>query len=141
MSGFRRFLLRGNVIDLAVAVVVGSAFTAIVTAIVKGFITPLIGLIGGIPDLGGLNINGFLVGDILAATLNFVIVAAVVYFFIVLPYMRLVDRFQKPSEPEKTEDPADVALLKEIRDLLRAQQGLPPATDGTGGPAGDPARA
>jgi large conductance mechanosensitive channel len=97
MSGFRKFILRGNVVDLAIAVVIGAAFTAVVQALVKDLITPLLGAIGGIPDFSTLyftvNNSRFLIGDFINAVLSFVIVAVVVYFFVVLPVGSLYDRF------------------------------------------------
>jgi len=99
IRGFRDFILRGNVIDLAVAVVIGTAFTAVVNSIVENFITPLIALVGGAPDTAALTVGPFGWGNILSAVLNFLIVAAVVYFFVVQPANRLIARF-KPSEPE-----------------------------------------
>ena len=109
MDGFRRFLLRGNVVDLAVAVVIGAAFGGIVTAFVKGVITPLIGLFGDRNfDQMTACLKGpctaedpgvqLLYGGVLTALLNFVIIAAVVYFLVVKPVQRLMDRFK--TEPE-----------------------------------------
>src|SRR6185437_4032496 len=87
MKGFRQFLLRGNVVDLAVAVVIGVAFGSVVTAFVKDLLTPLIAAIGGQPDFSGLfftiNNSKFLFGDFVNAVLSFVIIAAVVYFLVV----------------------------------------------------------
>lgn len=97
LKGFRDFVLRGNVIDLAVAVVIGAAFTGVVKAITDGFITPLIALAGGQPDTSGLNFGAFRIGDILGAIISFLITAAVVYFCVVMPVNRLMARF-KPSE-------------------------------------------
>jgi large conductance mechanosensitive channel len=102
VEGFKKFLLRGNVVDLAVAVVMGVAFGAVVQSLVKGFITPLIGIFGGVPDFSALsftvNNSRFLVGEFINALLSFVIVAAVVYFLVVLPVNRLME-LSKPSEP------------------------------------------
>ncbi len=102
MSGFRKFLLRGNVVDLAVAVVIGAAFTSVIQAFVRGFITPLIGVFGGIPDFAAwyftVNNSRFLVGEFINALLSFVIVAAIVYFFVVLPMSKFLERFA-PGEP------------------------------------------
>ena len=102
MSGFRKFILRGNVIDLAVAVVIGAAFGAVVQALVKSFITPLIGAFGGVPDFSALafTVNGsrFAVGEFINALLSFLILAAVVYFFVVAPVNKLMERY-KPEEP------------------------------------------
>jgi large conductance mechanosensitive channel len=102
MSGFKMFLLRGNVVELAVAVVIGTAFTAVVQALVKSFITPLIGAFGGVPDFSGIfftvNNSKFAVGDFINALLSFVIVAAVVYFFVVMPVEKLMER-TRSAEP------------------------------------------
>jgi large conductance mechanosensitive channel len=102
MSGFRKFLLRGNVVDLAVAVVIGAAFTSVIQALVKGFITPLIGIFGGIPDFSTwyvtVNNSRFLIGEFINALISFVIVAAIVYFFVVLPMSKFLERYA-PGEP------------------------------------------
>lgn len=98
IKGFRDFILRGNVIELAVAVVIGAAFGGVVTAIAEGFIAPLIGLAGDVRRLEDLNAGTFQWGTILAAIVNFLITATVVYFFVVVPMNRLIARF-KPSEP------------------------------------------
>ena len=96
LQDFKKFILRGNTIDLAVAVVIGAAFGAIVTALVKDMITPLIAAIGGQPDFSKLKftLNGskFLYGDFLNAVISFLIIAAVVFFFIVQPVNRLMTR-------------------------------------------------
>lgn len=109
LKGFRDFILRGNVIDLAVAVVVGGAFGSIVTALVKDIITPLIGAIGGTPDFSGLffTINGskFMVGDFINTLISFLIISAVIYFLVVLPMNTIMKKLQggKKAEPsEKT---------------------------------------
>lgn len=103
IRGFRAFLLRGNVIDLAVGVVVGAAFNSVVQALVRDFITPLIALIGGQDTYADLKFTvhqtGFAVGDFLNNLISFVIVAAVVYFFVVTPYTSLVDRFAPKPQP------------------------------------------
>jgi large conductance mechanosensitive channel len=105
MDGFKKFLLRGNVIDLAVAVVIGAAFGAVVTAFVKGFITPLIGVFGGVPDFSALSftINGsrFVYGEFINALVSFILIAAVVYFFVVLPVNSLIERSRRehPADP------------------------------------------
>ncbi|QCR44495.1 large conductance mechanosensitive channel protein MscL [Curtobacterium sp. SGAir0471] len=146
MKGFKEFLLRGNVIDLAVAVVIGAAFTAIVTAIVNSLINPLIGavfnassldkaLIVSIPTVSGGSAD-ILFGAIIGAVLNFVIVAAVVYFALVVPVNRLKKvAFErvKQNEEQTPQDvpPTDVEVLLEIRDLLRTQNGAA-ATSGGG---------
>jgi large conductance mechanosensitive channel len=105
MRGFRAFLLRGNVVDLAIAVVIGIAFTAVVSAFVKDLVTPLIAALGGKPDFAGLyftiNNSKFLYGDFINAIVAFLIIAAVVYFLVVIPYGGLVARSRKepPADP------------------------------------------
>ena len=102
MSGFRKFLLRGNLIDLAVAFVIGTAFTAIVTALVKDLITPLIAAAGGKPNFGNLsftvNHSKFAYGDFINALVTFVISAAVVYFLVVVPVGRLLDMLTRKMD-------------------------------------------
>ena len=99
MKGFKEFILRGNVMDLAVAVVIGAAFTAVVTALVKDLLTPLIAAIAGAPDFSGiaLTVNGskLLVGDFLNAVIAFLMLATVVYFFVVLPMNTLMARLKR----------------------------------------------
>lgn len=123
-KGFKEFLLRGNVVDLAVAVVIGAAFNAVVQKVVDALINPIIGMVFkadsldgamkvGLPGGGAIEF-----GTVLGAVLNFVIVAAVVYFVFVLPMNKL--RKPAPAEPEVTA-PSEQELLTEIRDLLRAQ--------------------
>ena len=103
MSGFKKFLLRGNVVDLAVAVIIGAAFGAVVTALVKDIITPIIGVFGGVPDFSAwfFTVNGskFLIGDFVNALLAFVVLALVVYYFVVMPTQRLMDRFKPETQP------------------------------------------
>lgn len=122
LKGFRDFILRGNVIDLAVAVIMGAAFTTIVGAIVKGFITPLIALIFGQPDASALNSGTFLWGDIITAIINFLIIAVVVYFLIVVPMNRVMARFKQEEKPPVAEPSNEEKLLAEIRDELRGQR-------------------
>src|SRR5256885_16388513 len=106
-KGFRTFLLRGNVVDLAIAVVIGVAFSAVVTAFVKDLVTPLIAALGGKPDFASLyftvNNSKFLYGDFINAILSFVIIAAVIYFFVISPYTALLARSRKePPDPTTT---------------------------------------
>ena len=102
MKGFRDFITRGNLIDLAVAVVIGLAFTALVTAVVADLITPLIAAIGGQPDFTGLsfriNHSVFRVGAFFDAVISFLIIAAVVYYLIVTPMAKVTARFHKEAE-------------------------------------------
>ena len=103
MKGFKEFVLRGNVMDLAVAVVIGAAFTAVVTALVKDLLTPLIAAIVGSPDFSGisLEVNGskLLIGDFLNAVIAFMMLATVVYFFVVLPMNTLMARLKRGEVP------------------------------------------
>ncbi|PRY12128.1 large conductance mechanosensitive channel protein MscL [Kineococcus rhizosphaerae] len=128
VNGFKDFILRGNVIDLAVAVVIGAAFSGIITSIVDNLITPLIAAIGGAPNTENLwivTLNGaeFKFGAIIGAIINFLIIAAAVYFVIVLPVNRLL-ALRKKGEVEAPKAPTeDVLLLTEIRDLLARQTG------------------
>jgi large conductance mechanosensitive channel len=104
LSGFRQFLLRGNVIDLAVAVIIGAAFGGVVTAFVKDLLTPLIAALGGQPDFAGLtftiNNSKFLYGEFINAVVSFVIVAAVIYFLVVVPMNQLNKMTSKPAAPK-----------------------------------------
>ena len=124
LKGFRDFLFRGNIVDLAVAVVIGTAFTALVTALGSAFINPLVKAITGGKIGGTFSVVGvtFDYGLFITALINFIIVAAVVYFLVVVPVQRVTNRFKKQEE-EKPAAPTDIELLTEIRDLLRAQQG------------------
>lgn len=103
LKGFREFLLRGNVIDLAVAVVIGGAFGAVVTALVKDLITPLIAALVGKPDFSAIafEINGsrFLVGDFINALVAFVLIGAAVYFFVVVPLNAFTARMRRGEAP------------------------------------------
>ena len=120
---FREFLLRGNVIDLAIAVVLGAAFGAVVTSFVNDILMQLIAMIGGQPDFSGLSftINDaeFRYGAFLNAVISFVIIAAAIFFFVVRPVNALMARRKAGLEPEPEAVPEDVVLLGEIRDLLK----------------------
>ncbi|WP_405916858.1 large conductance mechanosensitive channel protein MscL [Streptomyces sp. NBC_00728] len=140
-EGFKAFLMRGNVIDLAVAVVIGAAFTSIVNSVVKGIINPLVGAIGTKnldnytacledPCTGtGATAKGIRImwGSVLGATLSFVITAAVVYFLMVLPMAKFLARQaarQKAKEgTREVIEVSELEVLKEIRDALVAQRG------------------
>jgi large conductance mechanosensitive channel len=123
IKGFKDFLLRGNVVDLAVAVVIGAAFGAVVAAFAHDFIGGIIGVIGGSPNFDGAGIeaNGgkVIIGSTITALINFVIVAAAIYFFVVVPVNHLMERRKSGEEPEVAAPNEDVLLLQEIRDLLR----------------------
>jgi len=109
MSGFRKFLLRGNVVDLAIAVMIGAAFATVVSAFTGSFITPLLAAIGGKPDFASLlfRVNGaaFTYGLFINAVISFLILAAILYFLVILPVNALMDRFKPaPDEPTPTKD-------------------------------------
>jgi large conductance mechanosensitive channel len=128
-KGFRDFLMRGNVVDLAVAVVVGAAFGTVVAAFATDFIGGIIGAIGGTPDFGnaGFTVNDskIVYGSTINALIYFVIVAAAVYFFVVVPMQKLAAMRGTDADAE-TPAPSDEAkLLTEIRDLLAAEQRRP----------------
>jgi large conductance mechanosensitive channel len=125
IRGFRDFLMRGNVVDLAVAVVIGAAFGAVIAAFSTDFIGGIIGAIGGTPDFGnaGVTVNDskIVYGSTVNALINFVIVAAAIYFFVVVPMQALATMRRREADAE-TPAPLDEAkLLTEIRDLLAAQ--------------------
>ncbi|WP_460772126.1 large conductance mechanosensitive channel protein MscL [Microbacterium sp. GXF7504] len=137
LKGFKDFIMRGNVIDLAVAVVIGSAFTAIVTAVVDSIITPLIAIfwkadaagIPGIqvPDLYGGSVT-FPIGTLISAVVSFLAVAVVVYFVFVMPMNTWKARQAAKAgvqEPEEEKLPTEQELLIQIRDLLEKQQQTP----------------
>jgi len=126
LKEFREFILRGNVVDLAIAVVIGAAFGAVVAAFVADLVTPLIAAIGGKPDFAQFTftINGskFKYGHFLNAVISFLIISAVIFFFVVKPLNLLLSRRNAQAETPEPEAPAeDVRLLGEIRDLLRDQ--------------------
>jgi large conductance mechanosensitive channel len=120
---FRGFILRGNLVDLAVAVVIGTAFTAVVNALVKDIITPLIAAVGGKPNFGGLafTINGsrFAYGDFLNAVLTFLIVAAVMFFLVIKPVNLLLDEFSTEPDVESPTRPCPECLSQIPRAATR----------------------
>jgi len=107
LKGFRDFLLRGNVVDLAVAVVIGAAFGAIVTALVKDIITPIIAVIGGKPDFSNIyftvNSSKFLIGDFINALISFVLIAGVIYFAVIIPMNKIMARMKRGEKVDSTE--------------------------------------
>ena len=132
LKGFKEFLSRGNIVDLSIAVVIGTAFTALVTAFTKSIVEPLINRIGAGKDsqhgILRIGIGGGQAIDLnilLSAFINFILVAAVVYFLIVVPYNRL----RKRGEVEQAQD-TELSILTEIRDLM--------AVDGTTRPESGP---
>ena len=124
LGEFRDFILRGNVVDLAVAVVIGAAFTAVVTSIVEGLLTPFIGMIFSedFRDMTfEINDSVFSYGIVINAAIYFVLVAAAVFFLVVKPLNALAERRRRGQEPPPEELSDEAVLLSEIRDLLRAQ--------------------
>jgi large conductance mechanosensitive channel len=120
MAGFKDFLLRGNVVDLAVGVIIGGAFGTIVESMTKDVITPLIGAVGGQPDFSAIKAGPIGLGLFLNAVIAFAITAGVVYFVIVKPYQALMARINPPPAPgAPPPPPADIQLLTEIRDQLK----------------------
>jgi large conductance mechanosensitive channel len=126
IKGFKDFIMRGNVVDLAVAVVIGTAFTAVVTSVTSNIINPLIAVVGGrnVHGLGFQILSGnpktvVDFGAVITAVINFLIVAAVVYFLVVTPMNLLAERRKRGEEPEPQAPSEDIVLLQEIRDLLR----------------------
>lgn len=96
LKGFRDFILRGNVLDMAVGIIIGGAFGTVVTSLVKDVFTPFIGNLVGKPDFSAIQYNHVMLGNFLNAVIAFLLVAATVYFFIVLPANTLMARFHKP---------------------------------------------
>ena len=123
IKGFKDFLLRGNVVDLAVAVVIGTAFGVVVAVFARDFIGGIIGALGGTPDFGtaGFTVNGskIIIGSTINALIYFVIVGLAVYVFVVVPVNKLTERRRRGEEPEVEAPSDEVLLLQEIRDLLR----------------------
>jgi large conductance mechanosensitive channel len=117
IKGFREFIARGNVIDLAVGVIIGAAFSGIVDSLTKDVITPIIGLVGGQPDFSALKLGPVSIGNFINAILSFLIKAAGLYFLVVLPFTRFAARIAAAPAPP----PPSEVYLKEIRDLLAAQ--------------------
>lgn len=123
MKGFKAFVLRGNVVDLAIAVVIGVAFGVVITAFVKDLVTPLIAALGGKPDFSSLyftiNHSKFLYGDFINAVIAFVIIAAVIYFFVVMPYQAMVERSRKEPPPDPTTKKCPECLSEIPKDARR----------------------
>ena len=133
LTGFKNFILKGNVVDLAVAVVIGAAFGAVVTALVQSVLMPFISGLVGAPNFDSfavltLNGNDIKFGVLLTAIVNFLLVAAAIYFVVILPMNHMIERqppawHQPGREGEAAEDP-QIALLTEIRDPFVAERTL-----------------
>lgn len=131
LEGFKKFIMRGNVMELAVAVIIGGAFTAIVTAFTNGIVEPLLAAVGGSPEFGmgfhlreGNDATFVNIGAVLTAAVNFLIIAAVIYFVMIMPMNKLAElnARRKGIEPEEAAA-TETELLAEIRDLLVEQRG------------------
>lgn len=128
LKGFKDFLLRGNIVDLAVAVVIGTAFTMLVASFTDSFINPLIGLIGGGgPDGMTFTVKDqdFTVGAFITAVITFLITATVVYFFVVVPMKHVQERLSRGKEEAPEGVSEDIQILREIRDALVQRPGGP----------------
>jgi len=124
LKGFRDFILRGNVLDLAIAVIMGAAFNQIVNSLVGDVLTPLIGAIFRRPDFSNIALGPVMIGKFINAVVNFLIVAAAIYFVIVLPLKKLEEGIEKRKAKEATAAPAsapseEVRLLSEILETLK----------------------
>jgi large conductance mechanosensitive channel len=138
LKGFKEFLLRGNLVDLAVAVVIGTAFFALVTSFTESFINPLLAAFGGDQEIGlgftirdGIEATFIDIGGFITAIITFLITAAVVYFFVVLPMKTIQERRARGIEPEPEAATEDILLLREIRDLLAGRGTTPSDTSET----------
>ncbi len=131
LKGFKDFIMRGNVVDLAVGIVIGAAFTSVVTALTNGFLQPVLKRLGGGQGVhaGGISIGGGQYLDwtlFVNALINFLIVAAALYFLVVFPMNVLAERRRRGEEPPPKTPSEEVQLLTEIRDALLRQNGVPP---------------
>ncbi|HEX9229789.1 MAG TPA: large conductance mechanosensitive channel protein MscL [Arthrobacter sp.] len=134
LNGFKSFILKGNVVDLAVAVVIGAAFGAVVTALVQSVLMPLISGLVGAPNFDSfavvtLNGNDIQFGVLLTAIVNFLLVAAAIYFVVVVPMNHMIERRNRrlginPDVKEEAAEDPQIALLTEIRDALRTDRTL-----------------
>ncbi|MDR1450057.1 MAG: large conductance mechanosensitive channel protein MscL [Propionibacteriaceae bacterium] len=125
LKGFKEFISRGSAVDLAVGVVIGAAFTGVVNAVVNGFVNPLLGALVGKPNFDSfleftLNGSTVQIGQAITAIVQFLLTAAAIYFCVVYPLNKLAS-LRKPAPEPAAETPADVLLLAEIRDLLKAR--------------------
>ena len=122
LKGFRDFILRGNLVELAVAFVIGVAFAGVVSSFVDNLLMPLVGKIGGEPDFSGIELGGIPVGQFVNDVVAFVITAAAVYFLVVVPYTKVMERLKKPQETTAEAVSEEVVLLRQIRDLMARQE-------------------
>ena len=118
LEGFKNFIMRGNVLDLAIGVIIGGAFGAIINSLVADIITPLIGMIFGSPDFSAIKLGALNIGKFLNAIVSFLMVAFALYFFIVTPMNRIQAMSKKEAAAAPPAPAEDVVLLREIRDAL-----------------------
>ncbi len=136
LGGFRKFILRGNVVDLAVGVVIGAAFSGVVQALVKDVITPLIGLFGGVPDFStwAIVVRGsrFPIGDLANALISFLLIALVIYFLVVVPVTKLMDKYKPEPQPAPTKEcPECISKIpKAARRCPRCTAQIEPPSEG-----------
>lgn len=123
LKGFKDFLMRGNVVDLAVAVIIGGAFGKVIDAFATDLIGSILAKIGGTDSFATASIGFVNIGSTITALINFVIIAAAIYFIVVTPLNRLAARRRGPVADDAPAVPEDVALLTEIRDLLAQRAG------------------
>lgn len=122
LNEFKKFILKGNVIDLATGVIIGAAFAGVVNSITEGIIKPLLQMIGGDPNVA-LKVGAFDLGLVINSIIGFLITAAVIFFVIIKPTNALLDRLKRGEEPPPPAPPTpDIVLLTEIRDLLKSRQ-------------------
>jgi large conductance mechanosensitive channel len=126
LGEFKTFIAKGDVMDLAVGVIIGAAFKSVVDSMVKDIITPFIALVckvvfhtQGPPNFGDISFHGIMIGSFINAIISFLIMAAVVFFFIVKPMNHLMAKINKPAPPPVVETPEDILLLRDIRDTLK----------------------
>ena len=122
LKGFRDFVVRGNLVELAVAFVIGVAFATVVSSFVDNLLMPLIGKAGGRPDFTDIAPGGIPVGQFITDLVTFLLIALAVYFLVVLPYNKMMERSKKPHEVAAEATSEEVVLLREIRDLMARQQ-------------------
>ncbi|HHV80786.1 MAG TPA: large conductance mechanosensitive channel protein MscL [bacterium] len=127
-KGFRDFIMRGNVVDLAVGIIIGGAFSQIVNSLVSDILTPFIGLLVGVPDFSGFKIGPLGVGKFINTVVSFLLIAAAIYFLIIVPMNKLhefLDRQKEQTPPQPSappEPPEDIKLLREILETLKNKQ-------------------
>ncbi len=122
LKGFKEFIMRGNVLDLAVAVIIGGAFNKIVNSLVVDVLTPLIGAIFGSPDFSAIKLGPVSIGNFVNAVINFIVIAAAIYFFVVAPINTIKNRKEKQKQQmlqASSEPSEEVKLLREILDVLK----------------------